>query len=43
MMRMTNIGEVTQCTTLSHLFQLWSSSFLSTTGTVRDRKKLAGL
>ena len=42
-MSVMKTGAVTQCSTLSHLFQLWSSSSLSITGTVSDRRMLAGL
>ena len=43
MMSTMKSGAVTQCSTFSHLFQLWSSSSLSITGTVSDRRMLAGL
>ena len=35
-------GAVTQCNTFNHLFQLWSSSLVSITGTVSVRSRPAG-
>lgn len=42
-MREMKTGAVTQCRTLSHLFQLRSSSLVSITGTVRVSSSPAGL
>ena len=43
MMSTMKTGAVTQCRTFNHLFQLWSSSSLSITGTVSARRMLAGV
>ena len=42
-MREMNTGAVAQCNTFNHLFQLWSSSLVSMTGTVSVSRKPAGL
>lgn len=40
--RLTKTGEVKQCKTFNHLFQLFIGSVNSTTGIVRVRKKYIG-